>query len=101
MHPADSAPRTERILIHAPYGRDAELIRGELNAAGFSTLVCKSVEEFCACLDDGAGAALVGDEALSPGAIETLAEWLSNQPPWSNFPLLVMTSGERRPGPAV
>jgi signal transduction histidine kinase len=93
MHHADNAPRSERILIHAPYGRDGSLIRGELEAAGFCTLVCKSVEEICASLEEGAGAALIGDEALSPGAIGTLARKLSNQPPWSNFPLLVMTSG--------
>jgi signal transduction histidine kinase len=93
MHPADNALRDERILIYAPYGRDAALIRGELDASGFSTLVCRSVEELCGCLHEGAGAALVGDEALSPDAIQTLAAQLSNQPPWSNFPLLVMTSG--------
>jgi signal transduction histidine kinase len=93
MPNADNALRSERILIHAPYGRDAALICGELHAAGFSTLVCRSVEELCASLHEGAGAALVGDEALSPDAIQTLAEQLSNQPPWSNFPLLVMTSG--------
>ena len=93
MPHADSALRSERVLIHAPYGRDAALIDGELIAAGFATFVCKSVEELCACLHEGAGAALVGDEALSPKAVETLAGPLSNQPPWSNFPLLVMTSG--------
>jgi signal transduction histidine kinase len=93
MHPAGNGRRHERILIYAPYGRDAALIRGELDATGFSTLICKSVEDLCGCLHEGAGAALVGDEALSPDAIQTLAAQLSNQPPWSNFPLLVMTSG--------
>jgi signal transduction histidine kinase len=93
MPHADNALRSERILIHAPYGRDAALIQGELSAAGFFSLVCTSMEDLCECLHEGAGAALVGDEALSPEAIETLAGKLSNQPPWSNFPLLVMTSG--------
>ena len=93
MPNADNAQRSERILIHAPYGRDAALIQGELDAAAFSTLLCKSVEDLCSYLQEGAGAALVGDEALSPEAIQTLAGQLSNQPPWSNFPLLVMTSG--------
>jgi signal transduction histidine kinase len=85
--------QSERVLIHAPFGRDSALMRGELDAVGFSTLVAASVEELCESVRDGAGAALVADEALNPGAIERLAEQLASQPPWSNFPLLVMTSG--------
>jgi signal transduction histidine kinase len=93
MLSTDSAPRSERILIHAPFGRDGALIRKELEAAGFLALVCASIEDLCASVAEGAGAALIGDEALIPAAIETLSAQLSDQPPWSNFPLLVMTSG--------
>jgi signal transduction histidine kinase len=81
------------VLIHAPFGRDGTLIRGELGAAGFSTRVGASVAELCESIQEGAGAALIADEALDSGAIERLAAQLANQPPWSNFPLLVMTSG--------
>jgi signal transduction histidine kinase len=84
---------SERVLIHTPFGRDGSLIRKELNAVGFSTLVCSSVEEICSAVQEGAGVALVGDEALGPVVIERLATQLKDQPPWSNFPLLVMTSG--------
>jgi signal transduction histidine kinase len=84
---------SERVLIHAPFGRDGRLIRGELGAVGFSTLVAESVEGLCESIGEGAGAALVADEALDPGAIERLVAQLANQPPWSNFPVLVMTSG--------
>jgi len=89
----NSSAGSERIPIHAPFGRDSELIRRELDAAAFSTVACDSINELCACIGEGAGAALVADEALIPGAIECLAAQLSNQPVWSNFPLVVMTSG--------
>jgi signal transduction histidine kinase len=89
----NSVAGSERIPIHAPFGRDAVLIRRELDAAGFSTVICESVKEFCAVIGEGAGSALVADEALSPSAIEYLAAQLSGQPVWSSFPLLVMTSG--------
>lgn len=93
MPPPNSAAGNERIPIHAPFGRDGELIRHELDAAGFSTVICESIKELCASISEGAGAALVADEALIPSAIQCLAAQLSDQPVWSSFPLLVMTSG--------
>jgi signal transduction histidine kinase len=93
MARAGDGSESERVLIHAPFGRDGTLIRCELDAVGFSTLLSQSVEELCFSIREGAGAALVGDEALDPDAIRQLAVELSNQPPWSNFPMLVMTSG--------
>jgi len=82
-----------RILIHAPYGRDGKLIHDELTAAGFVAMVCGSVTELCDAIKEGAAAALVGDEALVPEAVQCLADELAAQPPWSDFPLLVLTSG--------
>jgi signal transduction histidine kinase len=84
---------SERVLIHAPIGRDATLIRCELDAVGFSTLVSASTMELCESIREGAGAVLIADEALDRDAIQLLAAQLSNQPRWSNFPMLVMTSG--------
>jgi PAS domain S-box-containing protein len=88
--------KTERILICAPFGRDSDLIRRELQAAGLSTIECGSSEELCARLEDGAGAALIGDQAFAhPGAVTCLSEALAQQPPWSDIPVLVVTSGGR------
>jgi signal transduction histidine kinase len=91
--PASNELESERILIHAPFGRDSTLIRGELDAVGFSTLVSTSLEGLCESIGEGAGAALIADEALDASSIERVAALLANQPRWSNFPLLVMTSG--------
>jgi signal transduction histidine kinase len=84
---------SERILILAPYGRDAMLIQNELNAAGFSSQICESIELMCHSMRQGAGVALFADEALTRAAFRTLSEQLTGQPPWSDFPLLVMTTG--------
>jgi len=86
--------QTERILICAPFGRDSDLIRRELQGAGFTTVEYQSLEELCAHLDEGAGAALIGDQAFAqPGSVGCLAEALAGQPPWSDVPVLVITSG--------
>ena len=82
-----------RVLILAPYGRDGVLIHGELQTAGFTSTVCASMEELCSLMWDGAGAALIGDEALVASTIQPLSRQLKNQPRWSDFPLLIMTSG--------
>lgn len=89
----DAVKVTDRILIHAPYGRDGMLIRNELQTAGFSPLICHSISVLCNAIGEGAGAALVADEALVPSAVSLIAAQLKSQPPWSDFPLLVMTSG--------
>ena len=84
---------SEAVLILAPFGRDASLIRSELESAGFCAEACTSVERLCDLIREGAGAALVADEALPPDAVELLGGQLRNQPAWSSLPLIVMTSG--------
>ena len=85
--------KRERVLICAPFGRDAPLIQKELAAAGLTAEIFTTIEALTAAIREGAGAALVADEALLPQAVKRLAEELTSQPPWSDFPLLVMTSG--------
>src|SRR4051794_3357646 len=93
MSPSGEQVQRERVLVCAPFGRDGTLIRRELVAAGLSSAVCGSVEQLSDALGEGAGAALIADEALPPPAVERLAKELSKQPPWSDFPVLVLTSG--------
>lgn len=82
-----------RILICAPFGRDAALIQNEILAAGLATTVCDSIEDLSAQIEQGAGAALIADESLRETSVKTLAAALANQQPWSDFPLIIMTSG--------
>ena len=41
----------------------------------------------------GAGAALITNEALTPPALKRLTETLAAQPPWSDLPLVILTTG--------
>lgn len=81
------------VLLLAPTGRDAPLIDKVLGEAGVATAACAGIEEFCRKLSDGAGAAFITEEALTPFALECLVEALNQQPPWSDFPLVILTSG--------
>ncbi|MES2831733.1 MAG: response regulator [Pseudomonadota bacterium] len=80
----------ESILIHAPTGRDAELAVGVLGTAGIACHACKSVKELILHLESGAGAVLIVEEALA-GAMPLLAEFVDQQPSWSDIPILVLT----------
>lgn len=89
----DGRSASEHVLVHAPFGRDGPLIREVLSRAGIEVRVCRTLSELEAHILEGAGAAIIGDEALRSNAILSLSERLRNQPSWSDFPLLIMTSG--------
>ncbi len=44
-------------------------------------------------MNEGAGAAIIADEALDAAGVGALASTLRQQPAWSDFPIFVMTGG--------
>jgi PAS domain S-box-containing protein len=80
-----------RVLILAPSGRDAAAAAEQLAAAGLHVKVCSDVAGLIEALNEGAGAAVIAEEALRKG-LKDLADWVSRQPPWSDFPFVVLTS---------
>jgi len=95
---ADFGASEFRILVFAPVGRTAELARQTLGRAGFASRVCGGMDEFCAAFREGAGAALLVEEALSsPAAVRLLAEALAAQPAWSDCPVKLFVSSSERP----
>jgi signal transduction histidine kinase len=83
---------SERILILAPTGRDAELACTVLTAEGIAAQAMDGVEALCSALDEGAGAVLMTDEVLGADALRCLRETLERQPPWSDVPVVIFTS---------
>src|SRR5690348_12789127 len=81
----------ERILVLAPTARDASTTRALLEAEGLCSFVCTSIEDVCREAGRGAGAAVVTAEAVLGDKDRSLAGWLKSQPPWSDFPLVVLT----------
>jgi PAS domain S-box-containing protein len=80
-----------RVLILAPSGRDAAAAAEQLAAPGLHVKVCSDVAGLIEALNEGAGAAVIAEEALRKG-LKDLADWVSRQPPWSDFPFVVLTS---------
>lgn len=98
----DAGASELRVLVFAPVGRTAELAREALGRAGFACAVCTGMEEFCAAFREGAGAALLVEEALSSrAAVRLLADTLAEQPPWSDCPVQVFVASSEKPSPPV
>jgi signal transduction histidine kinase len=80
-----------RVLVIAPTGRDARLIGEVLRRTGITCDTCDSWDDFFVQADLGAGAVIVAEEALTPQTLERLSQLIHRQPPWSDFPLLLLT----------
>jgi anti-sigma regulatory factor (Ser/Thr protein kinase) len=84
---------TGRVLILAPTGRDAALASEALSLVGLQPMVCADIETLCAAICTDTDAALIASEALDPKSVGRLSTVLAHQPPWSDFPLVILTSG--------
>ncbi len=89
-----------RVLILASHGRDAEVLADLLVRAGRTTSVCASLGELAERIEQGAGVAVITEESIAAGAFEPLAIVLDDQPPWSDFPFILLSTkrtGKRPP----
>jgi signal transduction histidine kinase/response regulator RpfG family c-di-GMP phosphodiesterase len=91
MIPADgSSAQPRRVLIVAPEGRDAKVISQVLTSQGLQARICNDLVELIAGLDQ-ADAAFITEESLQQDPLE-LATWIAQQPPWSDFPFVVLVA---------
>lgn len=89
---------SQRVLILAPHGRDAEIASKLLQGAGWPTLICADIANWCVELKNGAALSVVVEEALIAGDPICIAEWIKEQPAWSDFPIVVLTAHGNAPG---
>jgi signal transduction histidine kinase len=79
------------VLIFAPFGKDGALVEKVLRQSAITTHILAAIQELEAAISEDAGAAVVTEEVLQNGTIAGLAQRLSAQPPWSDFPIIVLT----------
>jgi DNA-binding transcriptional LysR family regulator len=82
-----------RVLVLAPHGRDAGLAAGILAKAGMICRICPDLADLARAIVEGAGAALVTEEALDgDDDAGMVLRWVAAQPPWSDFPFVVLAA---------
>jgi PAS domain S-box-containing protein len=98
--PNRRVPEGSRVLIAAPYGRDASSIARLVESKNLATKSCPTPQALAEHLDEHTGVVLVTDEALR-GDLSSLREALERQPEWSDTPfILLVARNARHPGGA-
>jgi signal transduction histidine kinase len=82
---------SERALILAPQGRDAFVAARILGEARLVSEISDDLPELLRELRLGAGLAVLTEEAIRSADIKGLANWIGSQPPWSDFPFVILT----------
>jgi hypothetical protein len=82
---------SERALILAPHGRDADVAAGILREGGLIAEICTDLQKLTEEITEGAGLAVLADEVIRNAAVKSLAAWVNSQPSWSDFPFILLT----------
>jgi signal transduction histidine kinase/CheY-like chemotaxis protein len=82
---------SERALILAPQGRDANVAADILREGGLVAEICNDLQKLTEEIVAGAGLAVLTNETIRNADIRSLAAWVQAQPPWSDFPFILLT----------
>jgi signal transduction histidine kinase len=82
----------ERVLILGLLNRDGALARDALSRAGITAEVLRGMEALCEAIVAGAGAVLLTEESLTVQTTQLLLKTLEREPPWSDLPIMVLTT---------
>src|SRR6478752_2315784 len=72
-------------------GRDSGVAAALLREAGYNANICGDLAALLHEIESGAGLAVIADEAIKTADLRALASWLNGQPPWSDFPFVLLT----------
>jgi PAS domain S-box-containing protein len=82
---------SERAVILAPTGRDASVAAALIREAGYYANISGDLTALLHELEGGAGLAVIAEEAIKTADLRPLTLWLSAQPSWSDFPIVLLT----------
>ena len=86
-----AVPPAQRVLIFAPRGRDAVVAKALLREAHIHSEICVDLDELVQEIKRGAELAVITEESVRGVDTRELANWIASQPPWSDFPFVVLT----------
>ena len=80
-----------RVLILAPNGRDATVASGLVRQADVDPQICADLPGLVAALGDDVAFVLLTEEAIRSADLKPLAQWIGDQPAWSDLPFVLVT----------
>ncbi len=90
MSEAASSPRL-RVLVLTPNGRDAGVASGLVQQADVDPEVCADLPGLVAALGEDVAFVLLTEEAIRNADLKPLAQWIGDQPAWSDLPFVLVT----------
>lgn len=88
------ADRDARVLVLAATAKDSALASVVLTDAGIDVECCPDMRGLASAVRAGAAALMVAEEALAVEDVTPVSQFVAEQPPWSDIPVLVLA----RPG---
>ena len=85
----------QRVLVCAPFGRDAESVGELLRRNQYDAVICSDLRAVAQALDERVGVILLTDEALA-GDMPALRNALAAQPRWSDVPFVLLEAERGR-----
>jgi len=86
-----------RVLALAPTAKDAAITKALFDRAGLEIILCGSIRDVAGGIRIGAEAALLTEEALVSEEFHLVLEALADQPPWSDFPIVLLLKDSLAP----
>lgn len=84
---------SDTVLILGPTPTDSSVASTVIQEAGFQALACENLSALCDAMLSGCGAIVIAEEALAVAEVSLLKSCLSNQPAWSDVPVILLTNG--------
>jgi DNA-binding response OmpR family regulator len=84
----------QRLLLLAPRGRDAQVIKRLIEPEGSVCEICRDVPHLRNALDDEADGVVLTEEVLLGEEVNSLLTWCEEQPSWSDMPIIVLSKRE-------
>jgi signal transduction histidine kinase/CheY-like chemotaxis protein len=81
-----------RVLVLAPYGRDARVIGDVLAARQINAHICTDRHDLIREIGKDSAATILTEESLGDELVSELRQMLENQPPWSDYPFVVLAA---------
>ena len=89
-----TAVEGHRVLVSAPFGRDAESVVRLLGEQGYDARACVDLAAVADALDEHVGVVLLTEEAMR-GDMRSLTAVLAAQPKWSDIPFVILAGRQQ------
>jgi signal transduction histidine kinase len=86
-----------QVLLCAPFGKDAEILREIVSSEGLSVTQCASLNELAHEFSERTDFILLTEEALVSSSLQAIQETLRKQEPWSDIPMILLSSAGPTP----